>query len=278
MTALRESLPGRLLLTPVLCFAEAFRFASRGVICFAVKVPCLLCRKKMISFREIKAFTFDCYGTLIDWETGIFSALHPILKNHGRNIGDATILETYGELELRAETGPYRRYREVLASVVEGFGEKLGFTPTTAETASLAESVGGWPPFPDTVESLRKLAARYRLAVVSNIDDDLFAQTAPKLGVSFDQVVTAQQAGSYKPSLNNFHMVLERLRLAPSQVLHAGQSIFHDVVPAKSLGITTVWVNRASARPCVGAVIQAQGQPHLEVPDLESLARLAIAE
>jgi 2-haloacid dehalogenase len=160
--------------------------------------------------------------------------------------------------------------------VVESFGERLGFTPSEQEVESLPLSVPRWMPFPDTVGALKRLASRYRLFVISNIDDDLFAATRERLEVEFDGVVTAEQARSYKPSINNFRMALERLGLPKGQVLHAGQSVFHDVAPARSLGIKTVWVNRPSPRPNAGAARAAAGTPDLEVTSMAELAALAV--
>jgi len=231
----------------------------------------------MLDFTRCRVLTFDCYGTLIDWETGIFSALRPILAAHGKKMTDFALLELYSELELKAEQGEYLRYRDVLQSVVRGFGERLGFVPTEAELRSLPESLANWPPFPDTVDALRRLKSRYRLAIISNVDDDLFASTAPKLGVPIDHVITAQQAGCYKPCMNIFKMAQERIGVGREQWLHVGQSIYHDVIPAKSLGIATVWVNRPSPRAGAGATKAASGKPDLEVPNLSTLADLATA-
>jgi 2-haloacid dehalogenase len=165
-----------------------------------------------------------------------------------------------------------------LESVIRQFGERCCFHPSPTELRSLHESVPAWPPFPDTVAALQKLQQRYQLAVISNIDDDLFAETRKHLGVEFAGVITAQRARSYKPSLNNFRLALRTLGVEPSHLLHAGQSVYHDVIPAQSLGITAVWVNRRSARPGVGAVRPASGHPDLEVPDVASLAALAVKD
>ena len=232
----------------------------------------------MLDFTRFKVLTFDCYGTMIDWESGIFSALRPILAAHKKPIVDSELLQLYSELEASAEQGEFLRYRDVLQSVVRGFGEGLGFTPTAAEVRSLPESLANWQPFPDTVEALRKLESRYQLAVISNVDDDLFAATAPKLEVAFDHVITAQQAGCYKPCMKIFTLAEERMGVARDQWLHVGQSIYHDVIPAQSLGIATVWVNRPSPRPGAGAAKAAAGKPDLEVPDLKTLADLATTE
>jgi 2-haloacid dehalogenase len=229
-----------------------------------------------MDFTRFAAISFDCYGTLIDWESGILPVLRALLANHGQSLPDATLLELYGEFEAEEENGPYQSYRNVLQSVVRAFADRLNFTATPAEIRSLPDSVLAWPPFPDTVSALRELQKRHRLAIISNIDDDLFQETRKHLEADFDTVVTAQQARSYKPSLNNFETALRTLAISPNQLLHAGQSLYHDVVPAKSLGISTVWVNRKSARPGIGAVrasaaLAAEKQPDLEVPDLAAL-------
>jgi 2-haloacid dehalogenase len=231
-----------------------------------------------MDFSAFTTITFDCYGTLIDWEAGILPALRGILAAHGQSLPDAAILELYGEFEAQAESGAYQTYRDVLESVVRQFGERCGFHPSPTELRSLHESVPAWPPFPDTVTALQELQQRYQLAVISNIDDDLFAETRKHLGVDFAGVITAQQARSYKPSINNFRLALQTLGVEPSRLLHAGQSVYHDVIPAQSLGISTVWVNRRSARPGVGAVRAASGKPDLEVPDVASLAALAVKD
>ena len=191
----------------------------------------------MLDFSDFDILTFDCYGTLIDWESGIFSALRPVLNAHGKRISDSELLALYGELEAKAEEGTFHCYRDVLQSVVRGFGEHLGFTPTDAEARSLPESLKNWLPFADTVQSLKKLKTRFQLAVISNVDDDLFAATAKRLQVPFDHVITAQQAQCYKPGMKIFNLALERIGIPSERVLHCAQSVYHDVVPARSLGI-----------------------------------------
>lgn len=226
----------------------------------------------MLDFSQYRVVSFDCYGTLIDWETGIFSALRSVLAAHGKGISDTELLKLYSELESEAEQGEFHSYRKVLESVVRGFGERLGFKPNEAQVRSLPDSLAGWRPFPDTVAALQKLKARYQLAIISNVDDDLFAATARHLEVPFDHLITAQQARAYKPSMRMFNLAQQRIGVAPTQWLHAAQSVYHDVIPARSLGITTVWVNRPSPRPGAGAAKAAAGQPDLEVPDLKTLA------
>ena len=160
----------------------------------------------------------------------------------------------------------------MLQSVVRAFANRFHFQVNSNEIRSLPKSVRSWPPFPDTVPALQELQKRYKLVIISNIDDDLFAETKNYLDVDFDGVITAEQARSYKPSINNFQLALQALKLSPDRLLHVGQSIYHDVVPARSMGISTVWVNRKSLRPGIGAVRAATGKPDLEVSDLASLA------
>jgi 2-haloacid dehalogenase len=229
----------------------------------------------MLDLSQFSVLSFDCYGTMIDWEAGIFSALRPILAAHNKRVNDVTLLKIYSELELAAEQQKYVSYREVLQSVVRGFGERLGFGPTEAEIRSLPESLAAWQPFADTVEALGKLKSRYQLAVISNIDDDLFAFTAPKLAVKFDQVITAQQALCYKPCNRIFQIARGRIGVGPEQWLHVGQSIYHDVIPAQAMGVAAVWVNRPSPRAGAGATKAAAGKPDLEVSSLKDLADLA---
>jgi 2-haloacid dehalogenase len=226
----------------------------------------------MLDFSRFEILTFDCYGTLINWEDGILRSLHRILAAHGQEIDDGTILRLYGDFEASAERGEYRSYREVLNSVVRQFGKQFGFAPSEEQVRSLADSLKDWRPWPDTVEALRLLENRFRLAIISNVDDDLFAGTLPQLKVKFGQIVTAQQAQAYKPSLKIFELALSRIGAPANRILHVGQSLYHDVIPAQLLGLATVWVNRPSARKGVGAVKAAQAQPDLQVISVAELA------
>jgi len=226
----------------------------------------------MLDFKQFEVLTFDCYGTLINWEAGLLTVLRRVLFAHHKNIDDPTILELYGDFEQTSERPPYQPYREVLNSVVRQFGSHLGFAPSRDEVQSLAASVPRWKPWPDTVTALRELKNQFRLAIISNIDDDIFADTRPALEVEFDEVVTAQQAKCYKPCLQIFELALTRMAIPVHRVLHVGQSIYHDVIPAQALGLATVWVNRPSARPGIGAVKSADATPDLIVASLEQLA------
>ncbi len=226
----------------------------------------------MLNFDNFEVLTFDCYGTLIDWESGIWEALHPSLTNHHIALTRDKALELYGELESEAEHGEYHEYKAVLRMVLEGLGSRLGFAPTPIELQHFSESVKDWPAFADSAHALQALKKKYKLAIISNIDDDLFALSAQRLQVQFDWIITAQQAKSYKPSLNNFHLAFERIGLPKDKILHVAQSLFHDMVPAKTLGLSTVWINRRYNQGGFGATPPAQAQPDLEVPNLQTLA------
>lgn len=231
-------------------------------------------RLKMIDFQRFEVLSFDCYGTLIDWESGILGAIKPILSDYQIESSDREILELFAQQESIYESGDYLNYREVLRRVMQVFGETFDFEPTDSELDALANSIQDWQPFPDTVDALQALKTRYKLSIVSNIDDDLFADTARKLQVEFDWIVTAQQVKSYKPSLQNFASAIERIGIPPEKLLHVAQSVYHDVIPAKSIGLATVWVNRRKGKEGFGATAPASATPDLEVPDLKSLVAL----
>jgi 2-haloacid dehalogenase len=228
----------------------------------------------MLDFHRFEALSFDCYGTLVDWETGILDALRPILLRHGASCDDDRLLGLYAAAESEIEAGPYRTYREVLREVVRRVAAGLSFLPSPADIDALPASLPSWPVFPDTVTALQALSRRFRLAIASNIDDDLFEATRPRLQAEFALVTTAQQVRSYKPSPAHFKRTLEGLGLGREALLHVAQSLFHDIAPAKALGLTTVWVNRRSGRRGSGATPQAEARPDLEVPDLRSLVAL----
>ncbi|MGJ5629807.1 haloacid dehalogenase type II [Nostoc sp. CALU 1950] len=229
----------------------------------------------MIELNQYKTLTFDCYGTLIDWENGILGVLKPLLLVHNTNLDDEEIIKIFAEFEAELETGEYLKYREVLKRVVQKFGERFGFEPTTDELNSLADSIQHWLPFPDTVEALRALSQKFKLVIISNVDDDLFAFSAKHLQVEFDQIITAEQAKSYKPSLNNFRLAIQRINLPLEQILHVAASVYHDIVTAKSLGLSTVWVNRRADKNKTSTTYSQISQPNLEVPDLKTLAAMS---
>jgi 2-haloacid dehalogenase len=224
---------------------------------------------------DFKLLTFDCYGTLIDWETGILEYLQRLLRSKGKEASDAEILNLYSELEPVEQSRAYRSYREVLAGVVHGFAREFEFDLSTGEANGLAASIANWKPFPDTVHGLRRLKSRYRLAILSNIDDDLFAFTAKRLQVTFDLIVTAQQVRSYKPSHRNFETLLEQTGASRGALLHTAESLYHDVIPAHELGIATVWVNRRQGK-AAAATKAVEARPDFEVANVEELAELVL--
>ncbi len=230
----------------------------------------------MIDAEGYEVVSFDCYGTLIDWESGIISGLRPVLANHGVDVTDGEILGLHAQTEHRLQSssteGNYVKYRDVLRQEVLEAGKRWGFEPGPSEVDALADSLRDWEPFPDTVEALWALKRRYKLAIISNVDDGLFALTACHLEVEFDWIITAEQAGTYKPSTNNFEVAIGRIGVGRERLLHAAESLFHDVVPAKELGLSTVWVHRRTGKEGSGATPPADAEPDLEVPDMKTLA------
>jgi 2-haloacid dehalogenase len=232
----------------------------------------------MLDFHSFKAITFDCYGTLIDWESGILAAVQPVLRAHNASIDPDSLLELYAQLESAAQAAAqataFRPYRDILRSVMDGLGAQLHFTPGEAERNAISDSIPRWTPFADTPEALAHLRQRYRLAILSNIDDDLIAATLGRLPVKFDAVVTAQQVLSYKPDRAHFDEGLSRLGLDRSEVLHVAQSRYHDIAPAGELGFATVWIDRQDGRHGATPPAPSGARPDLEVPSLAALVRL----
>ena len=222
---------------------------------------------------RFEVLTFDCYGTLIDWETGLLAALAPVFARHGVGLSGERTLEVFGALEFEIEREPYQPYRDILGRVLTRMGESLAFTPSRAEAARFADSVGDWPPFADSTAALHTLGARHKLAIISNVDDELFARSARRLETTFDWIVTAQSVRAYKPSPLVFRAAFDRIAVPPARILHVAQSLYHDVAPARALGLATVWVNRRG-RPGFGATPPSDARPDFEVPDLESLVRV----
>jgi 2-haloacid dehalogenase len=231
-----------------------------------------------LDLTQFDVLTFDCYGTLIDWEAGILAALHAALPAvDAAMASDDALLEAFARHEAALEAGPYLPYREVLRRTVRAIAADLGVEVSDEAGDVFGGSVADWPAFPDSPAALADLAARFRLGVITNCDDDLFAPSERRLGVSFDPVVTAQQTRRYKPNPRGFELAFERIGLPPSRILHVAQSLFHDHVPAKRLGLSTVWVDRRGGRAGSGATPPATAEPNLVVPDLRTLADLAIA-
>ncbi len=228
-------------------------------------------RMSPIDYRSFDALTFDCYGTLIDWESGILTALRP----HATGVDDDALLEAFARHESDIEAGPYQRYAEVLAGCLRALGVEFGFETTADEQAAFGQSVKDWPAFPDSPAALARLKERFKLGVITNCDDDLFAASNARLGVEFDWVITAEQARGYKPRTENFEFAFERIDVPRERILHVAQSLFHDHVPAKALGMTSVWIDRRQGRAGGGATPPADARPDLTVPTLEAFADVA---
>jgi len=229
-----------------------------------------------MDFSSVRLITFDCYGTLIDWETGMLAELRLMFSRDGQTVKDGELLRLYGEVEAELEAGPHLPYRQILSRTVQEMGRRCQAAISAEDGARFAESLTRWQPFPDTVAGLQALARQFRLGIISNVDDDLFAVTQKKLGVNFDVIVTAQQVESYKPSHKNFQEAMRRSGLKKEELLHAGQSVYHDIIPANQLGIRNVWVNRPSIRPGSGAAKPAAGKPTAEVKSMAELVRLVM--
>lgn len=233
-----------------------------------------------MKLRDFSTLTFDCYGTLIDWETGIANALRPWASRNGLELTDEELLTAYSAHEARAEReNPADLYPLILAAAMRGLGSELNVPVTEAEATEFGASVPDWPAFPDSTDALRRLADRYQLIILSNVDRESFAASNRRLDIEFDGIVTAQDVGSYKPAPRNFEALareIDRLGVAPDRLLHVAQSLFHDHVPAKRAGLTTVWINRRHDNPGWGAT----PDPGAEVqPDwtFDSMAEFADA-
>jgi 2-haloacid dehalogenase len=223
-----------------------------------------------VTYGDFDVLTFDCYGTLIDWESGLAAAARFQLGDAVAARSDEDLIAAFAAVEHEAEV-PYKSYRDVLALSLRGMGESLGFAVSDAQAAGFGSSVGQWPAFPDSAESLQRLQERFKLAVITNCDDDLFAQSERRLGVSFDYVITAQQAGSYKPDHANFRLAFERIDEPRERILHVAQSLYHDHVPAKALGMTSVWIDRRQGRGG-GASLDADAHPDATFTSMAAFA------
>jgi 2-haloacid dehalogenase/putative hydrolase of the HAD superfamily len=212
-----------------------------------------------------KVITFDCYGTLIDWESGIGAWFEGAAAEEGIVLARSELLAAYAEIEPAVEAEFFRPYREVLAETALRVAKHFDWALTPERSRGLADSLPSWKPFSDTNAALeRLLASGYRLGILSNVDDDLLAGTLRHLNVPFELLVTAQQVRSYKPSPGHFETA--RRRIGESRWLHAAQSHFHDVVPCRALGIPVAWVNRKAQ------LGHAETRPDLEVRTLAGLA------
>ena len=216
---------------------------------------------------EFDIITFDCYGTLIDWESGIIDAFQSEAIKDGVVLESNQIITAYGIEEPGVESEAYRSYRDVLSETACRVATRLGWALARERASFLANSLQDWKPFPDANPALERLARRFQLGILSNVDDDLLTGTRLHFTVRFDLIVTAQQVKSYKPAFAHFKEALARA--GDKQLLHAAQSYFHDVVPTSKLGIPAVWVNRKGESAEVDGPLPAR-----EVRNLTELAEL----
>ncbi len=217
---------------------------------------------------DFKVLTFDCYGTLIDWESGMIAALKPLTDRVARPLGRDEILAAHARHEAAQQAlTPTRLYRDLLAVVYRRLGEEWGVPAAWADCVAYGRSVGDWPAFADTVEALRYLGQHFRLVILSNVDNESFARSNEKLGVTFDAVMTAEDIGAYKPSLTNFEYMIARLGfmgLDMGDVLHTAESLFHDHGPANRVGLKSCWIHRRHAAGGFGATPQPEEMPHTD--------------
>jgi len=201
-----------------------------------------------MQLTDFRVLTFDCYGTLIDWESGLYAALQPLLTRAGVGLPRDAVLATFAQHESRQEAAtPAMRYSEALCEVHAQLARAWGVAPVAAESRTFGASVGDWPAFGDTVAALQYLGEHYKLVILSNVDRASFAATLPRLGVTFDAVFTAEDIGSYKPDPRNFAYLVEQLEgmgVARADILHTAQSLFHDHAPANAAGLASAWIDR----------------------------------
>lgn len=217
---------------------------------------------------DYDVISFDCYGTLVDWESAIVSTLQELLQSHDANMNNDVVLEYFANWEPEEQIRG-GSYRSVLRRVLDRYGYRLGFRPRNGDFATFEECIARASVFEDTVDSLEALKKDFKLAVITNTDNDLFEITRETLRVEFDFVVTAEDTGCYKPSVDMFNAAMAEMG-SKDRMLHVAQSVFHDISPANSLGIDTVWIDRTSGRP--GATRQVDEEAKWTYKNLQELA------
>jgi 2-haloalkanoic acid dehalogenase type II len=233
-----------------------------------------------MELTDFKVLTFDCYGTLIDWETGMLAALQPLAAKIARPLTPDQILEAHARHESSQQVStPTKRYRDLLAVVHKRLAEEWSVPASWEESVAYGRSVGDWPAFADTAEALRTLKRRYKLVILSNVDNESFALSNKKLGVTFDAVFTAEDIGSYKPSPRNFDYMLEKLEgygIKKGEILHTAESMFHDHKPANDFGLASCWIHRRHEREGFGATMNPGAMPRFDFR-FTSMAEMAKA-
>ena len=233
-----------------------------------------------MKLSDFEVLTFDCYGTLIDWESGITAALQPLLARAKPPLAGDAVLQAFARHEAAQETEtPGMIYSDLLSVVHRRLAEQWGVPPDATEDARFGASVPDWPAFSDSASALAYLKRHYRLVILSNVDRASFAGSAPKLGVAFDAVYTAEDIGSYKPDPRNFAYLIEKLAgqgFGKRDILHVAQSLYHDHVPAEDAGLTSAWIDRRHAVGGSGATSVPTRAPRYAWR-FDSLAALADA-
>jgi 2-haloalkanoic acid dehalogenase type II len=221
-----------------------------------------------MELTDFKVLTFDCYGTLIDWESGMLAALKPLAAKVGRPLSQDQILEAHARHESsQQKVTPATRYRDLLAVVHKRLAEEWSVPTGWEDSVAYGRSVGDWPAFADSTEALRTLKRHYKLVILSNVDNESFALSNKKLGVTFDAVFTAEDIGSYKPSPRNFEYMLEKLEgygIRKSEILHTAESMFHDHKPANDFGLASCWIHRRHDREGFGATMNPGAMPRYD--------------
>jgi 2-haloalkanoic acid dehalogenase type II len=221
-----------------------------------------------MKLNDFKVLTFDCYGTLIDWESGMLKALAPLTDRLGGALTRDEILEAHARHESsQQQQTPYKRYRELLAIVYRRLAEEWGVTAGWDECVQYGHSIKDWPAFPDSAEALRYLKQHYKLVILSNVDNESFAASQKKLGVDFDAIYTAEDIGSYKPADRNFEYLLTMLKhrgYDKADILHTAESMFHDHAPANRYGLKSCWIYRRHAQQGFGATRHPGEMPHYD--------------
>jgi 2-haloacid dehalogenase len=229
---------------------------------------------------DFKALTFDCYGTLIDWESGMIEALKPLSSKAPRQLARDEILAAHARHESSQQVQtPTKVYRHLLATVYRRLAEEWGVVTSWSDCIAYGRSIRNWPTFSDTAASLQYLKRHYKLAILSNVDNESFAFSNEKLGVDFDAVYTAEDCGSYKPAARNFEYMFAKLKtlgIEKSQILHTAESLFHDHGPANEQGLTSCWIHRRHDKEGSGATMALAQQPRYDFR-FESLGDLVKA-
>ena len=233
-----------------------------------------------MQLTDFKVLTFDCYGTLIDWESGMFQALQPLVSRLGRPLSRDEMLAAHARHESAQQvTTPAKRYSELLAIVYKRLAEEWGMPVSWDECIAYGKSIRDWPAFEDSADALRYLKQHFKLVILSNVDNEIFAFSNKKLGVEFDAIFTAEDIGSYKPSPRNFEYMLEKLDargIGKGDILHTAESLFHDHGPANAFGLASCWIHRRHDKEGFGATMNPGAMPKVDFR-FTSMAELAKA-